>query len=66
MPDSNNSEPGSLLSPRATLILLTGTLLGGIAGALTLAGGGNTAASLLAGLTAAGVGIASLHRLIGH
>jgi hypothetical protein len=65
-PDPNNPEPGSLLSLRAALILLAATVLGGTVGALTWASGGNTATSLLAGLTTTGAGIASLHRLIGH
>jgi hypothetical protein len=65
-PDPNDPEPGPLLSLRAALILLNATVLGATAGALTWASAGNTAASLLAGLTATGATIAGLHRLVGH
>lgn len=57
---------GPLLSQRAALILVTAFVIGGLAGGLSLLGGGNLATSLLAGLTAWGASILGLHKLIGH
>lgn len=56
---------GPLLSQRAVLILLAAVVIGGVVGALTLLSRAHPATSVLAGLTATGVCIIGLHKLIG-
>ncbi|MFE0777828.1 hypothetical protein [Streptomyces sp. NPDC058861] len=61
---ADNGE-GPLLSAHAMLVFVGATLIGLVCGGLTYASTGNTAGAMLAGLTAAGVSAATLHKLIG-
>ncbi|GHJ97729.1 hypothetical protein SNE510_72480 [Streptomyces sp. NE5-10] len=63
-PTPESEGPGGLLTVHATLVLLAAAFIGAVAGVLTSFSTGNTAAALLAGLTACGVSIPVLHRLI--
>ncbi|MFJ3861537.1 hypothetical protein ACIPRL_35590 [Streptomyces sp. NPDC090085] len=56
--------PGPLLTGHAALIFLMAAFIGAMVGVLTAFSAGNTAAALLAGLTACGISIPILHKLI--
>ncbi|MFD6250322.1 hypothetical protein [Streptomyces roseolus] len=63
-PAPEPEAPGPLLTAHATLIFLAAAFIGAVVGVLTSFSTGNTAAALLAGLTACGVSIPILHKLI--
>lgn len=60
----NPSDPGPFLSLHTAVVLLGAVLIGLAAGGLTYLGGTGAALSVLAGLTAAGVGVPVLRTLI--
>lgn len=59
-------EPEPLLTARSALILLTAAVLAMVVGTLTYFSAGNTAAAVLAGLTAGGASLLGLPKLIGR
>lgn len=61
----SSPTPPPLLTVRSAVILLLGVVCGFIIGALTYLAGGNTAASVLAGLGASGSSVMFLHKAIG-
>lgn len=68
MPASPSSPtPDPLIGLRALVLLLIAVLIGLGTGALTFFGNGagNAPLAVLAGLTAAGVSVATLHSLVG-
>ncbi|MER6444119.1 hypothetical protein [Streptomyces venezuelae] len=63
-PTSEPNDPGPLITAHAALVFLMAAFIGAMAGVLTALSTGNTAASVLAGLSACGVSIPVLHKLI--
>lgn len=64
-PHPNPENSGPLLSVHAALVLLTAACVGAVIGVLAAHSTGDTAGSLLAGLSGFGISAQALHKLVG-
>lgn len=63
-PDPQPQDEGPLVDVRTAVIFLIGAFIGLVVGGLTYLDGHSTAMALLAGVSASGVSIPVLHKLI--